>query len=284
MAVSCRLPNRPLSGEAQSFLDFCLDRDMAITTVETYAQVLSTFASWMEANYPQVSSVSQISLAHLQHFRRHLRLSSAAAGRELSSGTLAKYLSTLRSLLRYCSVQLGAAVVAREHLSLPQGGERPARQPVSRDDLDKLLASPPADKPWGLRDRAIVALLGLAGLRLNELCALDRRQVREDLLTREPTMTVAMSVAGGPRGSRQVVLDERSQRYLLDYLRSRHDNYPPLFIRHKPGKVAENDDSQHRLTRQMVNRMLVKHAKRAGLLCLPTAPSLRQGASTRSGF
>ena len=276
MTVQTRLPAGPLAGDAQAFLDHCLDRDLALTTVGTYTQVLSSFIVWMASNYPEVTSITQVSLPHLQHFRRHLRTSSAYEGREVSPRTLAKYVATLRSLLKYYTVQIGAPVLPREHLKLPAPATTLAKQPLGSEELKRLLAAPPNDRLWGLRDRAIISLLGRAGLRLNELCSLNRRDVREELLTREHSVT--LWVAASPRESRPVALDAETQRYLSEYLAARRDGYPPLFIRHKPGKGADSDDPLHRLTRQMVNRMLVKYARQAKLLSLPSAPSLRQSA------
>lgn len=271
-----KLAAGPLMADSEAFLQHCLDRDLALATVETYRQVLSTFVAWMASNYPDVHSVTQISLSHLQHFRRHLRLSSAANGHEASPRTMAKYLATIRSLLKFYAVQQGAPVLVRDHVKLPAPAAKPTLRPLNNSELEKLLSAPPADRLWGLRDRAIIALLGRAGLRLNELCALNRRDIREELLTREPTMRLVVSA--GPRESREVILDAETQRHLLDYLSRRCDHYPPLFIRHKPGKGADRDDPLHRLTRQMVNRMLVKYARQACLSSLPSAPSLRLAA------
>jgi len=276
VGVTARVPSAPLAGDVNGFLDHCLDRDLALTTVETYTQVLSAFVAWMAANYPDVDSVTEITLAHLQHFRRHLRLTSAAKGRELKPRTLAKYLATLRSLLKYYAVHIGAPVLAREHVKLPVAPDRTQVQALNNQQLERLLATPPIDKLWGLRDRAIIALMGRVGLRLNEVCSLNRRDVREDLLTKEPQLRLIVSA--GPRADRPVMLDPETQRYLHEYLQARKDDYQPLFIRHKPGKGAAHDDPNHRLTRQMVNKMLVKYGRQARLTCLPSAPSLRQGA------
>lgn len=253
-----------------------MDEEHSLSTIHTYGQVLASFTTWMAQNHPAVTAISQLKLNQLQQFRRYLRERSAAYGRELSPRTQAKYLATIRSLLRYYTTVQGELVLPPEQIRLPRVGredDRP-RRPLSRGDLQRLLEQPDVSKPWGLRDRAIIALLINSGLRVSELCSLNRSDVREDLLGQHPFLEVTVSPHA--RRIRSIYLDAFTQEQLAAYLAVRQDRYPPLFVRHKPGKGKENDDPQHRLTRQMVARMLNKYAREAGLTTLPSAQQLRR--------
>lgn len=265
---------RPIRQEIQDFLNYCLDADKSLVTVNSYHQVLRTFAGWLEDSYPEVGSITAVNLSHLQHFRRHLRLHSAAQGREMALSTQAKYLSILRSWLRYAQREAGLPVVNREDVALPRRPDAGRRQTLADADVERLLDQPDTRKMWGLRDRAIIAVLLSTGLKVSQLCALDRRDVREDLLGSVPRLPIRL----GRRTRPDIALDERAQLFLKAYLAGRRDSYSPLFIRHKPGKRLDHDDPQHRLTRQMVNRMLGKYSRQASVAQLVSPRMLGRNA------
>ena len=261
------VPTTPLSPFVDAFLGHCIDRNLSLATLDAYAQTLERFADFMQQHHPEVSSIAQVQVAHVQGFRRHLRQASAAAGRELSAGTQAKYLAAIRSLLRYYSVVQGQAVMLRDNIALPKLTRAGPPPRITRQDVQALLQQPDPRKPWGRRDRAIIALLVDTGLRVGELCALNRRDVRVDLLGKRPFLELSLPNAA-------VGLGQEAQRLLKEYLDARDDSYQPLFIRHKPGKAQHTDDAQHRLTRQMIDRMLMRYARAAGLTVLPSARDL----------
>lgn len=250
-----------LTAEVEGFLEHCLDTDKSIVTVSSYRQALEAFTRWLQTNHPEVVTIESLTLSHVQGFRRYLRLRSSSQGREMAPSTQAKYLSILRSWLRYVQTEGRAAVLDCEAVALPKRPARGGPPRLADADLEGLLSQPDTTRVWGLRDRAIIATLLSTGLRVSRLCALDRRDVREDLLGRVPIAPLRLE----RWGSATVGLDQRAQLYLQEYLAARRDSYKPLFIRHKPGKRLDDDDPHHRLTRQMVNRMLEKYSRQAGI-------------------
>lgn len=264
----------PLEREISDFLGYCLDTDKSLVTVESYRQVLRTFARWLQDNYPEVVSIARVDLAHIQQFRRHLRQDTAARGREMSLSTQSKYLSVLRSWLRYAQREAKLPALNSDQVVLPRR-RTSAKRPVLADaDIERLLLEPDIRKIWGLRDRAIIALLLSTGLRVSQVCALDRRDIREDLLG----SVSGLSVRPRNRALPDIELDETTQRLLREYLAARRDTYKPLFVRHKPGKRLADDDPDHRLTRQMINRMLDKYSRRVGLTELVSPTMLGRSA------
>lgn len=251
----------PLEREISDFLGFCLDTDKSLVTVESYRQVLRAFARWLQEHHPEVVSIAEVDLAHVQQFRRHLRQETAARGREMALSTQSKYLSVLRSWLRYAQREAKLPTLNRDQVVLPRRQASPRRSALTEADIERLLMEPDGRKIWGLRDRAIMAVLLCTGLRVSQVCALDRRDVREDLLGRVPRLPVRPRNRALP----DVELDQTSQRLLQEYLAARRDSYRPLFVRHKPGKSLAEDDPEHRLTRQMINRMLETYSRRVGL-------------------
>ena len=259
-----------LRSDVEIFLGHCVDSNLALCTISTYRQSLERLGHWMQVFYPEAHSVTDLRPAHLQQFRRHLREDSATYGHEISLRTQAKYLAIVRSLLRFYTIEARLEVMSREQIKLPKAEDKEATRSIQPDEVAALLDQPDPAKPWGLRDRALIAVLSSTGFRVSELCALDRRELRTDLMGRQARLSITVG-----HGRRTAYLDERAQGYLLEYLGSRSDKYPALFIRHKPGKSADQDDSQHRLTRQMVDRLLAKYARRAALSVLPSANSFR---------
>jgi site-specific recombinase XerD len=263
----------PLNGEIQEFLNYCLDNSKSIVTVTSYGQALNKFSVWLSDAYPDVASITSINLSHLQQFRRHLRLESSAEGREMAISTQAKYLSILRSWLRYAQREAKLPVLDREDVSLPKTRPTRSAQKLRATEVERLLSQPDTSKVWGLRDRAIIAMLLTTGLKVSQLCGLDRRDIREDLLG----TTLKLQLHTRSRRGVGITLDERAQQCLMAYLAHRTDSYNPLFIRHKPGKALDRDDAHHRLTRQMVNRMLEKYSRQAGISQLVSPNILRKG-------
>lgn len=264
------VPTTPLSAQIDVFLEHCIARNLSLATLDAYRQMLGRFALFLSEHHPEVTSARDLRPQHILNFRLWLRRVTARAGAEASLSTQAKYVAAIRALLRYLAAEEGLDVIPTEAVQFPRGGKssksrRDARV-LTNADVAHLLAQPDTRKIWGLRDRAIIALLADTGLRVSELCALDRRDIREDMLGRHRHLIVRpkqryTAFAIGPD----------CQEYLRQYLAARSDRYIPLFVRHKPGKPREADDTQHRLTRQMVDRMLAHYARQAGLPILPSA-------------
>ena len=78
------------------------------------------------------------------------------------------------------------------------------------------------DKCGNKRDLAIIDLLASTGMRIGELVKLDRNDI--DFAERE------CIVIGKGNKQRKAYFDARAKLHLLDYLRSRNDNNPALFV------------------------------------------------------
>ncbi|HEX6989405.1 MAG TPA: tyrosine recombinase XerC [Bacillota bacterium] len=105
----------------------------------------------------------------------HLTLRSYLADlsrRGLSRRTAARKLSALRSFYRFLNRRGHLAVNPARLVSTPR---QPRRLPsvLEVDRVAPLVEAPPADRPAGLRDRALLELMYASGLRLAELVGLD---------------------------------------------------------------------------------------------------------------
>jgi integrase/recombinase XerC len=98
--------------------------------------------------------------------------------------SVARRASALRTFYKFCV----ARHLREDNPAIAIATPKQARTLPSilrRQSLDELLAIPPGDDPYGVRDRAILELLYGCGIRVGELCGLDvdsidffRRQVR----------------------------------------------------------------------------------------------------------
>ena len=88
---------------------------------------------------------------------------------------------------------------------------------LTLDDVDRLLATPPADALLGLRDRAILELLYSSGLRVSELTGLDWEHL-DAAAYRAATAGAGWPAARGPvfRNARGGRLTARSVARLVD--------------------------------------------------------------------
>lgn len=182
-------------------------------------------------------------------------------GRKLSPLTVRGYLIRLRVVLSYMHMR-GIDCLDPELIHLPK---RPDRIPevISPQEVEKMI-----DATCSLRDKTVISLLYSSGLRVSELCALNRMDVKEDFFP----------VVGKGGKSRLCFIDERTRKLLNDYLEERTegrkvyikchgkwtdrvryqypgDNYPALFV---------NENIQ-RLTSKQVQEMFKRTRKKADM-------------------
>jgi site-specific recombinase XerD len=272
-----------LAADVQAFTDYCLDQNRSRKTISTYRQVLDDFVVWLASADPNVRGITDVQRHHVQAYARALRLRSTASNAahdigdgELSVRTRAKYLAVLRSFLKYFAVETDRTVLARDRVTLPKTGDHLPKAVPTPDDIQRLLGVCPANTLAGLRDRAILGLLFSTGLRIAELCALDRKQLRESHLGDEAI--VEISVIGKGSHSRIVFVSAEAQNLVRQYLERRTDDDPALFVHFRPGKRAElGERPEKRLTPRAIQQMVRQRVLEAGLAERLTPHSLRHG-------
>ena len=147
------------------------ERGLAGRTVDAYAADLVEYLRGLQAE--GVQTPDAITSAHV---RGHL---DALAARGLSARSQARHLAALRVFHRF----LVAEGHAREDPTVLTETPRLARRlPVvlSLEEVEALLDAPGGNRPSGVRDRAMLALLYATGLRVSELVGLPVEALRLD--------------------------------------------------------------------------------------------------------
>ena len=126
-----------------------------------------------------------------------------------------------------------------------------------------------------LRDKAIIELLFSTGLRVAELCRLNRDSI--DVSTDEST------VIGKGGKARLVFLSPHAKQWLEAYLEARTDRLLPLFINHPRyarKRYAREDEAARRVTPRSIQRIVKAIAKEAGVTKPVSPHTLRHSFAT----
>lgn len=196
------------------------------------------------------------------------------AGELMTARTRNYYLIALRNLLKYLTSRK-IKVLAAENVVLAKTVERQIHF-LEPDELNGLVAAAGSNdhRPGRLkinrRNQAIIATLFSSGLRVGELVGLKRHQLS---LGR-----AEISVRGKGGKIRLVFLSQPAQQLIGQYLHSRPDVNPYLFIRHFADRRL--DDRASPLTARSVQRIVGAAALAAGLTKPVTPHKLRHSFAT----
>jgi site-specific recombinase XerD len=255
---------KPQTEIEKLLIEYCnyleIERNRSPKTREAYEHHLRHFFKFSGAKKP-----SDISDDAVRSFRLDL------ARRGIKKVTQAYYVIALRNFLKYLA-RRDFDVLSPEKIELPK---TPSRQieVLEYKDLERLLSAPPANTLRGIRDRAILETFFSTGLRLNELCSLDRHFNID---------RGEVSVRGKGDKIRVVFLSNRAKAAIKTYVDMRTDALPALFV--SLSKDPKNKEARPkvigRITPRAVQRMINSAAKHAGIHGKIHPHMLRHGFAT----
>jgi site-specific recombinase XerD len=211
---------------------------------------LRTFASFLTQTHPEVSAVAQLERAHLEHYKRWLSERSAQRGTTTPTTRILR-LGALRMFF-VRTLEWGWPDAPSRPL-LFHGDVPPRDQPLPKalDDTDAGQFLRAAQTQPRLLSRVVAEVLLRTGLRVSELCALDRSAIRTGAEGHWLHVPV-----GKLHTDRYLPLHPTLVQLITDY-RTRHvDAGHPLLLPHENG---------HPLNRYAVTRMLDRIARDAGI-------------------
>jgi site-specific recombinase XerD len=227
-----------------------------------YLQRLVEFAGDIE--------VHKVTSELVRKWRLWLNRYENESGSTLSPLTQSYHLIALRSFLGYCSKR-DINTLTPEKVEL-QKTKRKQVSFLTQDETVRILAAVDTNSPQDLRDKAIMELLYSSGLRVSELCNLNRDHIN---LNRGEFM-----VRGKGQKDRPVFVSPEATEWLAAYLETRTDAAKPLFIRYSGAKTGDKDGESFRLTPRSVQRIVAQYAKLAGITKKVSPHTLRHSFAT----
>jgi integrase/recombinase XerC len=226
------------------------ERHASPHTLRAYVADVRAFFTTLRTTTPH-----QVTPADVRHWLRALdgHLDRSSIGRKLAAVRgFFRFLVAAKQLRRDPTIGVGTPKTRRKlpsHLSL--------------DDVDRLLATPDAARPRGLRERAILEVLYTAGLRVSELTGLDWERIDAD--------AGVARVFGKGRKERLAPLGRPALAALEAYRRASGGPHAgPVFRNARGG----------RLTPRSVARNLRGHVRAAGIRTRTTPHTLRHTFAT----
>ncbi|PIR45423.1 MAG: hypothetical protein COV09_01520 [Candidatus Vogelbacteria bacterium CG10_big_fil_rev_8_21_14_0_10_50_13] len=244
------------------FLEYLeIEKGRSLKTVENYDRYISRFFGFAEISKP-----SQITDDLVRRYRLWLNRQ-AGTQENLKKNTQNYYLVALRAFLKYLAKR-EVDSLAPERIELAKTGARELDL-VSNAELTRLLDGPKGGDLKELRDKAILELFFSTGLRVSELCSLDRDTID---MTRDE-----FSIRGKGEKVRIVFLSPAAKEAVKTYLKKRGDMEEALFV-----SVSEinKDNKASRLTSRSIERLVKHYATLAGINRKVTPHTLRHAFAT----
>lgn len=248
-----------------------IEKGRSALTVRNYEHYLTRFLEFVKVESPQ-----DITESMMREYRVYLnRLAARRAKKGQATETLDKktqnyHLIALRAFLKYIR-RRGIQGYDPERIELAKTSQRELDL-ISEKELENLLHGPNIKTIAGLRDKAMLELFFSTGLRVSELCSLDRDT---DLKTGE------ISVRGKGGKVRVVFISDTARLAVQHYISERTDIDEAMFIDHSPrARSRMQKEESVRLTPRSVERMVNKYAELAGIAKKCTPHVIRHSFAT----
>lgn len=257
----------------QDFLEHVeIELGRSINTVRNYELYLNRFYELCGEDLNHEMKPGDIDEEMLRKYRLKLnRFKVDEKGTRLTAQTQAYYLIALRGFLKYLA-RRGIDSLDPALVDLPKT-HRPQVTFLHFDEVQAMLDEIDLDTEIGLRDRAIIELLFSGGLRVSELCNLNRDDIN---LERKEFV-----VRGKGSKDRPIFIDDSAASRVKDYLCVRHDSLPALFINNSRNSGTTSTSGDYRrLTPRSIQRIIEKYTRAAGITKHVTPHTLRHSFAT----
>ncbi len=251
----------------QQFLEYMeIEKGRSLKTINNYRRYIERFIS-----FSKVSKPSDISSNIIREFRLYLNRQpgmkrSGQLVTNLKKKTQNYHLIALRMFLKYM-LKNDIKSLAPDKIELAKTSSRQIDH-IEKKELDRMMDV----SKKNLRNHAIMELLFSTGLRVSELCSLNR-----DLdLTKDE-----FTIRGKGEKLRIVFLSNEAKNALKNYLNNRTDMDEALFIQEGPSVVKlEEQNISLRLTPRSVERFVKRIAIEAGISKNVTPHTIRHSFAT----
>ena len=249
-------------GVAEFLRHLALERNASAHTVKSYREDLNQALEFFR-NRPEGHALqpAQITTRLLRAYLSWLHQQSYA------KTTVARRVAAVRS---WCQFLCRRGILESNPAAALRGPRQDKKLPhfLSEKDLARLLATPAADKPLGIRDRSILETLYSAGLRVSELTGLNLDDIDLD--------NGLATVRGKGKRERLALLGPQALRALQTWLVQREN----MAARGRTKTAIYLNKNGSRLTARSVGRLLEKYLALAGLDPRASPHTLRHSFAT----
>ena len=243
-------------------------------TVYNYERDLATFDQYLTESGTPFEKTDKTTIARYKAYLTSRDRKTAIRLQEqeklLISRSINRMLSSLRSYLRFLIDMDKPTPIPPEVVKLIKT-EKKHPQVAELADLVRLIEAPSSlesDKLVALRNRAMLEVLFSTGMRISELCNLNRNQIDD---------SGKIFIMGKGKKQRFVYLTDRAIEHLSRYLTSRRDIYLALFIPYS-GRNVKNP--KRRISTNYFQERIKKYREKLKINVPTSAHSLRHGFAT----
>jgi site-specific recombinase XerD len=243
-------------------------------TIYNYERDLNVFSNFLDESTIEFDKVDKRAITYykaylVSHDRKTANLVKQGE-KQLDSRSINRMLSAMRAYLRYLIDIDYPCPLPPEAVKLTKAGKKHP-QVAELEDLIRLIEVPSSlesNVKTALRNRAMLEVLFATGMRISELCNLNRSQIDD---------TGRIFITGKGRKQRFVYLTPRAKQHLDAYLVTRQDDCPALFIPYAGRNVAK---SRKRISTNYLQDRIKRYREKLKINVPTSAHSLRHGFAT----
>lgn len=260
--------SKSISQHITDFLDWLdVEKGLSSKSQENYSRFIKRFTDWLKSCRLENLLPHELSPEHIWKYRVYL---SRQAKRPLKRSTQNYYLIALRSLLNYFA-ERDIISLPSEKIKLAKGKEERQIRFLTLEHLKRLFEAPNIDSLDGKRDRAILETLFSTGLRVAELVALNRSQIK----SKQGSKELELNIVGKGGRVRTVYISERALFWIELYLNARLDDEEALFV-----TFDRRTGKYNRITPRTVQRIVKKYTLKSGTPPFTTPHVMRHTFAT----
>jgi site-specific recombinase XerD len=242
-----------------------IGRNFSDNTLKNLRHWLGRFADFIGDK-----SLENLKHDDIQDYRVYLNRLRNRKDEKFDIKTQYYHLVAIRSFFKYLHKK-DIEVMAPNKIELPKMPDRMVSF-LTPEEVNAIFASIDSTTLLGARNLAILYTLYSTGLRVTELCRLNKANV--NLNKREFT------VMGKGRKVRLVFLTEEAANKIRNYIAMRSDDLLPLFISHAPSSMYIEDSEYRRLSRNTIERLVHGQSVKAGIVKKVSPHTLRHSFAT----
>jgi len=243
-------------------------------TVYNYERDLKVFDTFLAESNIDFEKLDKKAITYYKSYLvsrdRKTAILAKHGDKELDSSSVNRMLSAIRSYMRYLIDMDFHCPLPPEAIKLTKAG-RKHPQVAELGDLVRLIESPTSlesDPKVALRNRAMLEVLFATGMRISELCNLNRNQVDNN---------GRIFITGKGRKQRFVYLTPRARLHLDNYLATRDDVATALFVPYGGRNVGK---PKRRISTNYLQDRIKRYREKLKINVPTSAHSLRHGFAT----